>query len=89
MQLTDNIFYTYCKMEMEVWGIVYLSTRGTYHIGINDRLSPNIQTEVLNHELKHIKYDLPNQPYIIGFNMQYIKFEKEADLASNFLVAML
>lgn len=89
MQLTDNIFYTYCRFEMELWGVVFLSKYGTYHIGLNDRLVPEIQRRVLDHELNHIENDLPNAAYIIGIDCQYLDFEKKADKISSALLSAM
>lgn len=89
MQLTDNIFYTFCRFEMELWGVVFKSKYGTYHIGINDRLVPEIQLKVLEHELNHIENDLPHTPYIIGIDCQHLEFEKEADNSKVSLLAAM
>ncbi|SNY19163.1 hypothetical protein SAMN06265827_10574 [Orenia metallireducens] len=89
MQLTENIFYTYCRFEMELWGFVFRSKYGTYHIALNDRLVPEIQRKVLNHEMNHIENDLPNEPYIIGIDCQHLDFEKKADEDSSALMTAM
>lgn len=80
-----KVYYTVDKINLCVWGFVYVCFTGHYHIIINDRLSKNQQESVLAHEIKHIRSDLPNYNYIIGIDMQHSKFEKEADQASLFL----
>ena len=81
----EDVFVSERKFPMEVWGVVYFSSHSTYHIGINDRLPDNQKEKVLDHELNHIKNDLPNHAYIIGLDMQHTELEQEADqLASVF-----
>ena len=60
-------------------GMVYYSRWGHYHIVVNSCLKPEQQEAVFFHELKHIIEDLPGAGYMIGLDMQYCVFEKEAD----------
>ena len=85
-----NIYPTYIRLSLEVWGILFYNSYGEYHIGINNRLSDNIQLEVLEHELRHIENDLPRYHRIIGVDMQYTNLEKEDyDSPSELIAACL
>jgi len=81
----NDIYPSFVKFPMEVWGVLYKCSHGHYHIGINKNLTAEMQKKVLLHEIKHIKEDLPNSPYIIGLNMQHTEIEQEADAASELL----
>lgn len=72
-----------------IYGIVYISLRGEYHVIINDNLSFVKKQEVFIHEIIHIFRDLPKTGYIIGLDFQYISFEVEADIFAKNIMKML
>ena len=76
---TNNIYHIIYPLKIEVWGFVYKSYFNNYLILINQNLSSELQKEVFCHEVGHIMHDMPGRGYIIGLDMQYEKFEKEAD----------
>lgn len=82
-----NIYPSYIRLSLEVWGILFYNSYGEYHIGINDRLSDNQQLEVLKHELRHIEHDLPRHHRIIGVDMQCTDLEKEQYKSASELIA--
>ncbi|MDX9816376.1 MAG: hypothetical protein RBT06_05500 [Smithellaceae bacterium] len=62
----------------KVYGFVYYSGKGRYHIFISEELSPRGRQEVLLHEIYHIMVDMPKRTYIIGLDMQWEEFERKA-----------
>jgi len=79
IDLSENIVCHQVYMGEGVKGFVYLSKKGTYHIFIADTLSPEAQSEVLAHEMHHIKHDLPPGHYFIGLDAQGTDFEIKAN----------
>ncbi|MDI3548178.1 MAG: hypothetical protein PWR10_1830 [Halanaerobiales bacterium] len=75
----NNIYHSFVKLISSVYGFVYRSSFGNYYIIINKNLTKEMQREVFCHEVEHIMYDLPEQGYIIGLDMQYTYVEKRAD----------
>lgn len=67
------------NMTANVYGFVYVSKKGNYHIILNGNINYETQCKVFIHEVKHIVKDLPEMDYIIGLNMQHERFEREAD----------
>lgn len=67
----------------DIYGFVYVSKRGNYHIILNGEINYETQCKVFLHEVKHIVKDLPTMNYIIGLDMLNYDFEKAADLISN------
>lgn len=76
----NNIYHAFLKLVSSVYGFVYYSSFSNFYIIINKNLTLELQREVFCHEVKHILYDMPQKGYIIGLDMQYEKFEKQADL---------
>lgn len=75
----NNIRVELIKLSPRVLGLVYRSRKGNYHIIINKNITWEMQQLVLIHELKHVKYDIPRIPYIIGLDMQFCVRERRAD----------
>jgi len=67
------------KLEPEMLGMVYKSSRNNYYIVINKDITYELQQAVLIHEMRHIQRHMPENTYIIGLDMQHTKIEKEAD----------
>lgn len=74
----QDISITFEDFPLETWGATYLCSHGCYHIGINNRLTYEVQQDVIEHELYHIENDLCEYNRVIGFDMQYTRIEKEA-----------
>lgn len=85
----NNIYHSFIKLVSGVYGFVYRSSFGNYYIIINKNLTKEMQREVFCHEVEHIMYDLPEQGYIIGLDMQYTTIEKKADLFALEIAASL
>ena len=75
----NNIYHNLLSLKPKIYGFVYLSSFGNYYIIINKNITKELQKEVFCHEVEHIIYDMPNQGYIIGLDMQYSSLEKRAD----------
>lgn len=58
-----------------IYGFVYVSKKGNYHIILNGNINYETQCSVFLHEIKHIIYDMPTIGYIIGLDMQHERFE--------------
>ena len=63
------------NLSSSIYGFVYVSKKGNYHTILNGNINYETQRSVFLHEIKHIIYDIPTIGYIIGFDMQYEKFE--------------
>jgi hypothetical protein len=63
------------NLPSSIYGFVYVSKKGNYHIILNGNVNYETQCSVFLHELKHIIYDIPTIGYIIGLDMQHEKFE--------------
>jgi len=61
-----------------IYGYVYCSKKGTYHIFISKELSFQGRQETLIHEIHHIVEDMPKLTYFFGLDKQYKKFERRA-----------
>ena len=61
-----------------LYGFVYYSRKGRYHILISEELSPGAKYEVLLHEIHHIIEDMPRFTYAIGLDKQWGELEKRA-----------
>jgi len=61
-----------------LYGFVYYSRKGRYHIFVSEDLSHRGQQEVLLHEIYHIVEDVPKFTYILGLDMLYERFECRA-----------
>lgn len=83
----NNIFYTFLPLNPEVYGFVYLSSTHKYFVIINKNITLELQKEVFCHEVEHILYDMPQQCYLIGLDMQHTKLEKKADELAKSMVA--
>lgn len=77
--IESNVRIHIVQLSAKVYGFVYRSRMGFYHIFINELISNENKLKVLVHELIHIKRDLPEKPYLVGINMQYEEFEKDVD----------
>lgn len=62
-----------------LYGFVYYSRKGKYHIFISEELSLPGRQEVLLHEIHHIVEDMSRIAYIFGLDMQWEQTEKEAN----------
>ena len=58
------------SLSSNIYGYVYSSRKGNYHIILNGNLSFEAQCKTFAHELKHIANDMPSMGYIIGLDMQ-------------------
>lgn len=76
---SNNIYQSFIPLSPEVYGFVYLSSYANYFIIINQNLTLELQKEVYLHEVEHIMYDMPEDGYVIGLDMQYSQMEKAAD----------
>ena len=65
-----------------LYGFVYYSRKGKYHIFISDALAPQTRQEVLLHEIYHIMVDMPKHTYIFGLDMQWEEIELRANYKS-------
>lgn len=84
MLLTEEIKTHVVTLPPTVYGFVYYSRKGRYHIFISEALSPQARQEVLHHEIHHIIVDMPKLTYFFGLDMQWEPFEKSAN-SSQFL----
>lgn len=69
------------NISTNIYGFVYASRRGNYHIVLNGNLSFETQCSTFVHEIKHIITDMPTVGYVIGIDMQHEQFETIADNA--------
>ena len=60
-----------------IFGFIYYSSKGEYHILINKDISEKHRKKVLIHELKHLLVDLSPGLYIVGLDMYKHKLEKD------------
>lgn len=81
-----NIYPILYKLKPEILGFVYRSKKGNYHIVVSCRLDKQKQREVFLHEIKHIIFDFPRKPYIVGLDMQRTKIEMKADRVAEALM---
>jgi hypothetical protein len=63
------------NLPSSIYGFVYVSKKGNYHIILNGNINYETQCSVFLHEIKHIVYDMPIIGYIIGLDMQHEAFE--------------
>jgi hypothetical protein len=63
------------NLPSSIYGFVYVSKKGNYHIILNGNINYEAQCNVFLHEIKHIIYDMPTIGYIIGLDMQNKEFE--------------
>jgi hypothetical protein len=70
-----NIRTSIDNLPPEVYGFVYVSRKGNYHVVLNGSINAETQYRVFCHEVKHIVEDLPRMGYVIGLNMQREEFE--------------
>ena len=63
------------NLPSSIYGFVYVSKKGNYHIILNGNINYETQCSVFLHEIKHIISDMPIIGYIIGLNMQHEEFE--------------
>ena len=68
------------NLNSNIYGFVYTSRKGNYHIILNGNLSFEAQCKTFVHEIKHIVTDMPTMGYVIGLDMQHMDFEVEANL---------
>lgn len=69
-----------------VYGFVYLSRLGSYHLIINGNMNYMAQKRTFIHEIKHIISDMPQIGYIIGIDMKHTPLEIEADKIAESIV---
>lgn len=67
------------ELSSLIYGFVYLSRLGSYHLIINGNINYMAQKRTFIHEIKHIISDMPQIGYIIGIDMQRTKLEAETD----------
>jgi hypothetical protein len=65
------------NLPISIYGFVYVSKKGNFHIILNGNINYETQCNVFLHEIKHIIYDMPTIGYIIGLDMQHERFENE------------
>lgn len=63
------------KLPSSIYGFVYVSKKGNYHVVLNGNVNYETQCSVFLHEIKHIICDMPTIGYIIGLDMQHTKIE--------------
>lgn len=63
------------NLPSSIYGFVYISKKGHYHLILNGNINYETQCSVFLHEIKHIVYDMPTIGYIIGLDMQHEEFE--------------
>jgi hypothetical protein len=63
------------NLSSSIYGFVYVSKKGNYHIVLNGNINYETQCNVFLHEIKHIICDIPTIGYIIGLDMQHETFE--------------
>lgn len=63
------------NLPSSIYGFVYVSKKGNYHIILNGNINYETQCSVFLHEIKHIIVDMPTLGYIIGLDMQHEEFE--------------
>ncbi|HKL74511.1 MAG TPA: hypothetical protein VJ881_00465 [Halanaerobiales bacterium] len=66
-----------------IWGMLYYSSKGKYHILINKNLNEKKRKKALIHELKHLIVDLKPGLYVIGFGAQKDKMEMNTNFWAN------
>ncbi|MGM0410524.1 MAG: hypothetical protein ACQEQF_07130 [Bacillota bacterium] len=71
------------SLSPNIFGFVYFSSKGTYHILLNKNISEKQRKKVLIHEYKHLLIDLSPGAYIIGLDLQKHKLEKETCFWTN------
>lgn len=76
---TKMLMYHIVPLGPGVAGFVYRSRMGRYHIFISSSLNTEAQRRVFFHEAWHVIVDMPQQPFIIGIDMQGEKFELVAE----------
>jgi len=76
----NNILVHIGNLEQDVAAFVYRSSKGRYHIVVNDSLNIESRTRVFLHEIAHIRRDLPKIGYIVSIDMQKTYVESQADL---------
>lgn len=72
----NNIYHHFIKLEDYIYGFVLRSPFGNYFIIINKNLTLELQKEIYCHEVEHIIYDMPEESFRIGMDMQYTKLER-------------
>lgn len=72
------------NLKSYMWGFVYPSRRGCYHIILNGNLNYETQCKTFVHEIKHIITDMPSIGYFIGIDMQHKPFEAMADISGSY-----
>jgi hypothetical protein len=73
------------NLPSSIYGFVYVSKKGNYHIILNGNINYETQCSVFRHEIKHIIYDIPTIGYIIGLDMQHEEFEKDYNRLSSLI----
>lgn len=82
MIMAGNIRMHTVNLPPGLYGYVYYSKKGRYHIFISDALAPQARQEVLLHEIYHIMVDMPKHTYIFGLDMQWEEIELRANYKS-------
>ncbi|MFW6009126.1 MAG: hypothetical protein ACOCP8_07675 [archaeon] len=77
------------SLSPNIFGFVYFSTKGSYHILLNKNISEEQRKKVLIHEYKHLLVDLSPGAYIIGLDLQKHKLEKETCSLTNKIFNMI
>ena len=62
-----------------IWGMLYYSSKGKYHILINKNLNKKKRKKALIHELKHLIVDIKPGLYIIGMGAHKRNLEIETN----------
>lgn len=68
------------NLGTNVYGFVYTSRRGKYHIILNGNLSYEVQCKTFIHEIKHIIVDMPTIGYVIGIDMKHDSFDSDLNI---------
>ena len=62
-----------------IYGFVYVSRKGYYHLRLNGNINYRTQCQTFIHEIKHIVADIPKMSYFIGLDMRRCELEANAD----------
>ena len=66
-----------------IWGMLYYSSRGKYHILINKNINKEKQKKAFIHELKHLIIDITPGLYIIELGAHKQRLERETCFWTN------
>lgn len=86
---TKTLMYHIVPLGHGLAGFVYRSRRGRYHIFISSGLNQEAQRRVFFHEAWHVIVDMPQQPFVVGVDMQGTRCEIAAETFAKYTVRMI